>query len=98
MSIFTARKVTHDRVFEEAMRLHFPTNGRYTNDDAQRFTLGLSRILRSTYNPDGGSDGMVLLLRLSTDTINPSQILDLQSTVPSTGTGVNTNDDTVHGG
>ena len=62
MSIFTARKVTHDRVYEEAMRLSFPTTGRYTNDDAQRFTLGLSCILRSTSNPDGGSNGMALLL------------------------------------
>ena len=77
MSIFTARKVTHDRVYEEAMRLSFPTNGRYTNDDAQRFTLGLSCVLRSTYNPDGGGDGMASLLRSSNDAINPSRISGL---------------------
>jgi hypothetical protein len=88
MSIFTARKVTHDRVYEEAMRLAFPTNGRYTNDDAQRFTLGLSRILRSTYNPDGAGDGMASLLRSSTDTTNPSRISGLQSTHTITATAI----------
>ena len=88
MYIFTARKVTQDRVYEDAICLPFPINGQCTNDNAQCFTLGVACLLRSTYNPDSGSNGMAPLLWSSTDEHNQSHISGLTSTLTITATAI----------
>ena len=78
---FTARATTKAHVAAEIGKLRLPTvNGQYTHDAATQFTLGVNRVLKSTFNPAEPGQGMAWLLRSSTDASNPSTISAIKST------------------
>ena len=61
---FTARATTKAHVAAEIGKLRLPTtNGQYTHDAATQFTLGVNRVLKSTFNPSEPGQGMARLLR-----------------------------------
>ena len=78
---FTARATTKAHVAAKIGKLRLPTvNGQYTHDAAIQFTLGVNRVLKSTFNPSEPGQGMARLLRSSTDATNPSTISAIKST------------------
>ena len=78
---YTARATTKAQVTASIDGLNFPTtNGQYTHDAAATFVVGLHRVLKMTFNPSEPGCGMEMLLRSSTDGVNPSALSAIRST------------------
>ena len=80
-STYTARSTTREHVKERVLALDFPAVGeRYSHSDANMLLLGIHRVLRATFNPRGGSNGMEELARASNDPQNPSVLAAIKTT------------------
>ena len=78
---YTARATTKAQVTASIGGLNFPTsNGQFTHDAAATFVVGLQCILKMTFNPSEPGCGMEMLLRSSTDGVNPSALSAIKST------------------
>ena len=78
---YTARATTKAQVAASVASLSLPTtNGQYTHDAAAMFVVGLHRVLKMTFNPSEPGCGMEMLLRSSTDGVNPSALSAIKST------------------
>ena len=87
-AVYIVRATTKAHATAKITKLNLPTiNNQYTHDAATQFILGLNRMIKSTYNPSSGQ-GMVQLLRSSTDAVNRSNISDIKSTNSATITTV----------
>ena len=86
---FTPRATMKDLVLTAIHKLSLPrsANDQYNHSNILNFVVGCKQKLTKTFNP-GAKDGMVALLRSSTDERNPSAISAIKSTDAATWVSV----------